>query len=68
MKSETSVVPINHIAALIALVRSQRVILDSDLARLYGVEIKRLNEQYRRNFARFPEDFAFQLLRENGPL
>jgi len=61
MNPNTSIVPIDHIAAFIALVRRQRVILDSDLARLYGVEIKRLNEQYRRNIARFPEDFAFQL-------
>jgi ORF6N domain len=38
-----------------------RVILDSDLAALYGVPTKRLNEQYRRNRKRFPEDFAFQL-------
>jgi hypothetical protein len=37
------------------------VILDSDLAALYGVPTKRLNEQYRRNRKRFPEDFAFQL-------
>ncbi len=42
-------------------VRGQRVILDADLAALYGVETKRLNEQVRRNADRFPDDFAFQL-------
>ena len=42
-------------------IRGLRVILDSDLAALYGVPTKRLNEQYRRNRKRFPEDFAFQL-------
>lgn len=45
----------------ILVIREQRVILDADLARLYGVATKRLNEQYRRNWRRFPEDFAFQL-------
>lgn len=41
--------------------RNLKVILDSDLAELYGVETKRLNEQVRRNLDRFPEDFMFQL-------
>lgn len=41
----------------IYLVRDQKVMLDSDLAELYGVETKRLNEQVRRNIARFPDDF-----------
>jgi hypothetical protein len=45
-------------------IRGIRVILDSDLAALYGVPTKRLNEQYRRNRKRFPEDFAFQLTAE----
>src|ERR1700720_1466248 len=42
-------------------IRGVRVILDADLAVLYGVTTKRLNEQFRRNRKRFPEDFAFQL-------
>ncbi|MEO6971737.1 MAG: ORF6N domain-containing protein [Chthoniobacterales bacterium] len=46
---------------LILTIRDQKVILDSDLAALYGVTTKRLNEQFRRNRKRFPEDFAFQL-------
>ncbi|SKB38148.1 ORF6N domain-containing protein [Sphingobacterium nematocida] len=41
--------------------RGQKVMLDSDLAELYGVETKRLNEQVRRNSTRFPEDFMFTL-------
>lgn len=44
--------------------RGHRVLLDSDLAALYGVETKRLNEQVRRNQARFPPDFLFQLTDE----
>ena len=50
--------------ALIRIVRGQRVILDADLARVYGVPTKRLNEAVRRNAARFPVDFAFQLTRQ----
>ncbi len=49
---------------LIITVRGQKVILDADLAALYGVTTKRLNEQFRRNRKRFPEDFAFQLSAE----
>lgn len=45
----------------IYVIRNQKVMLDSDLAELYGVETKRLNEQIRRNLDRFPEDFMFQL-------
>ncbi len=45
----------------IITLRGQRVILDSDLAELYGVTTKRLNEQTRRNASRFPSDFMFQL-------
>jgi len=47
-------------------IRGVRVILDSDLASLYGVPTKRLNEQLRRNRKRFPEDFAFQLTAEEA--
>jgi ORF6N domain len=45
-------------------IREVRVILDADLAALYGVSTKRLNEQFRRNRKRFPDDFAFQLTAE----
>lgn len=53
-----------QISQRILEVRGQRVMLDSDLAELYGVETRRLNEQVRRNQERFPEDFAFQLTAE----
>jgi len=43
------------------MLRKQRIILDSDLAKLYGVRVKRLNEQVKRNQERFPADFMFQL-------
>jgi len=48
----------------IVFLRGQRVILDADLARLYGVTTKRLNQQVNRNRSRFPEDFMFQLTSE----
>ena len=47
----------------IFLVRGERIILDSDLASIYGVTTKRLNEQVKRNMRRFPEDFCFRLTR-----
>ena len=46
---------------LILVIRNQRVILDADLARLYGVSTKRFNEAFKRNQQRFPDDFSFQL-------
>lgn len=48
----------------IRTIRGQRVILDADLARLYGVSTKRFNEAFKRNRRRFPEDFVFQLTRQ----
>jgi hypothetical protein len=48
---------IENIKEMIYIIRGQRVMLDSDLAKLYGVETKRLNEQVKRNLDRFPEDF-----------
>ena len=50
-----------HITHTILVLRGQRVLLDTDLATLYGVTTKRLNEQVKRNAARFPEDFLFRL-------
>lgn len=61
MAKETTYTPIRRIEDLIFLVRGQRVMLDSDLAEVYGVPAKRLNEQVRRNIHRFPTSFAFQL-------
>ena len=53
--------PVEGIASRIRIVRGQRVMIDADLARLYGVSPKRFNEQVRRNLKRFPSDFMFQL-------
>ena len=50
-----------HVNAKILLLRGQKVILDADLAELYGVEVRQLNQQFKRNRKRFPEDFVFQL-------
>jgi len=51
--------PVEAVRGKIYLIRGQKVLLDADLAKLYGVETKRLNEQVRRNISRFP-DFLFQ--------
>ena len=57
---------VESISLSIAALRGQRVILDSDLAALYGVQTKRFNEQVKRNGARFPSDFMFQLTPEES--
>ena len=59
-------VPVDHIVRSILILRGQRVILDAELATLYGVATKRLNEQVKRNTKRFPEDFMFQLTTEEA--
>jgi hypothetical protein len=56
-----AVVPAELIEGKILSLRGRKVLLDRDLAELYGVTTKRLNEQVRRNLSRFPEDFMFQL-------
>lgn len=58
---ETTAVPEERIQSRILVIRGQRVLLDADLAALYGVSTKRLNEQVKRNARKFPEDFVFQL-------
>ena len=57
-------IPEKRILKIIIVIRGQKVILDSDLAELYGVETRRLNEQVRRNIHKFPEDFMFQITKE----
>ena len=59
--TKARLVPVDRIAVAIRVVRGQKVILDADLAALYGVETRRLNEQVRRNARRFPPDFMFHL-------
>ena len=58
-----SLVPPERIASRIYLIRGQKVMLDFDLAELYGVETRALNQAVTRNIDRFPEDFAFQFTR-----
>jgi hypothetical protein len=62
--NKTSIIPTERIERAILLVRGQKVMLDSDLAALYGVPTRRLNEQVRRNLNRFPADFMFKLTPE----
>lgn len=58
---QNSLVPAELIAQSILVIRGQKVMIDADLAALYGVATKRLNEQVKRNLDRFPADFMFQL-------
>ncbi len=62
--SDNEVMIIEDIQSRIFTLRGVQVMLDSDLAVCYGVEIKRLNEQVKRNIERFPENFRFQLSQE----
>jgi hypothetical protein len=59
-----SVVPDERVINKIYFIRGEKVMLDSDLAELYGVETRRLNEQVKRNIERFPPDFMFRLTSE----
>src|SRR5437867_2884035 len=61
MAKNRSLIRPDEIEQVIHVVRGQRVMLDSDLARLYGVATKALNQAVKRNAARFPSDFAFRL-------
>jgi len=61
MAGSVQPLPLQAITQRILVIRDQKVLLDSDLAILYGVETRRLNEQVRRNRARFPADFIFEL-------
>jgi len=55
-----------RIESLIITIRNTKVIVDRDLAKIYGVETRRINEQIKRNPDRFPEDFVFQLTKEEA--
>lgn len=63
-KEDKSVVPNDLIASKILLIRDQKVMIDSDIADLYAVPTKRLNEQVKRNIERFPSNFMFELTKE----
>jgi hypothetical protein len=60
----TQLQPLENIENLIHVIRGKQVMLDRDLARLYGVEARALNQAVQRNIERFPEDFMFQLTKE----
>ena len=61
MSSRKPVVALDSLEPLILVIRGHRIILDADLARLYGVTTKRFNEAFKRNRQRFPDEFTFQL-------
>ena len=65
---KTSLIPIERIERRIYFIRDQKIMLDKDLAELYGVETKRLVEAVKRNIRRFPHDFMFQLNEEENDL
>jgi hypothetical protein len=60
-KQRTALVRVEHISRTILLLRGQRIILDAELAALYGITTKALNQAVKRNVERFPEDFLFRL-------
>lgn len=64
MDGQMSLVPVERIEKAILSIRGEKVMLDSDLAELYGVETKALNQAVKRNATRFPADFMFQLTQE----
>ena len=67
MAETTELMTVDNICNRVYIIRGQQVMLDYDLAEIYGYEVKRLNEQVKRNVARFPEDFMFQLTKDEIP-
>ena len=67
MEEKMELMTIDNIRNRVYVIRGQQVMLDFDLAEIYGYEVKRLNEQVKRNITRFPEDFMFQLEKEEIP-
>ena len=65
---ELTVLDVNELKTKIYTIRDKQVMLDVDLADIYGYELKAMNQQVKRNIARFPEDFMFQLTREEVDL
>ena len=63
-KDKKSLVPVEHIEKAILLIRGQKVMLDQNLAELYGVETKQLKRAVRRGINRFPQDFMFELTKK----
>ena len=67
MEEQVELMTVDNIYNRVYVIRGHQVMLDCDLAEIYGYEVKRLNEQVKRNIARFPEDFMFQLTTEEIP-
>ena len=67
MTESTELMTVDNICNRVYIIRGQQVMLDYDLAELYGYEVKALNQQVKRNIDRFPEDFMFQLKKEEVP-
>jgi hypothetical protein len=65
---DSTAVPVEQLAQSILFLRVQRVIVDRELAVIYGVETRTLNQAVKRNIERFPQDFMFQLTREEAEL
>ena len=61
MEEKTELMTIDNVCNRVYTIRGQQVMLDYDLAEIYGYEVKRLNEQVKNNISRFPEDFMFRL-------
>ena len=61
MEETKELITTDDIRSKVYIIRGQQVMLDKDLAEIYGYDVKRLNEQVKRNINRFPEDFMFQL-------
>ena len=68
MAENTELMTVDNICNRVYVIRGQQVMLDYDLAEIYGYEVKRLNEQVKRNITRFPEDFMFQLTTEEDDI
>lgn len=64
MEGTTELMTVDNICNRVYIIRGQQVMLDYDLAEIYGYEVKNLNQQVKRNIVRFPEDFMFRLTRE----
>ena len=67
MEEQVELMSVDNIYNRVYVIRGQQVMLDCDLAEIYGYEVKALNQQVKRNIARFPEDFRFQLTMEEIP-
>ena len=68
MKNTTDLLTVESIRNYVYTIRGQQVMLDSDLSDIYGYELKAMNQQVKRNIERFPEDFMFQLTKDEVEL